>query len=612
MNADVLQLATTLPATATGRLEPNLLAAVLGVQNLAVGAILAGIACQLLHRRLPRGLGTSLFVFGTTVGIGVAAFHYQWPPWRDYYRVCLIGSLLAALWAFLGQHAARSTEATAEEQLDGGSAAFLAWSFVSGVATATLIVYVLINATWLRVIDPYISIVKLEYQGLLVIAGLLTAILVWLGHASRPRQPALLLGLCGLFVWWTSLMIPSASLSGDIPPALRLPLQPGWWTWTFQLQFGFAVVLVCAALIQDSRYRSRRKSAWPDRLDDLIQPYSAWPGYIQIEAILSAMELVLGVYQIVRAGGPGWQLPLANCVASAIAAATCLYMTYRRWSPNTAGLGMSLLSLAVVALACTLATPFFPATQTLEYADRMPILFNAILFALWLMLAFWHGLARLWDQQLLDGVAWTTAGRMIPYVQRTAFLLTAIAVLIAYQMALWPARPVAVNEDNSLLRLICGGGIMLLLAAQNLREARRGGAVSIATMSITLFIGVLVFLFVRMPPSAFRGWLIQYYTIVFCAASLLTLMIAEALPRTGWKSFSTPLWGLAVLILPLWVLAGLLRPSNLPEAWVRPLSLAMLALVFAFVGGRERRRAFLLLGLALFVAAAIGTYRLFW
>jgi hypothetical protein len=292
---------------------------------------------------------------------------------------------------------------------------------------------------------------------------------------------------------------------------------------------------------------------------------------------------------------------------------TCMYMTYRRWSGNSAGLGISLLTLAAAAVACALTPVFSRAAVTAEYAVRLPILCNAMLYALALMVVLWSWLARFWKQQLLHGAAWTTTGQMIPTTLRASYLLTGVAVLIAYQMALWPERMLAGAEDNSVGRIIAGGGALGLLTLISIRNARRLGsspwAALAATLSVALAAALVLFIFWRLPVSADRGWVRQYSAIVLSAAAAPILIVAESLPRTGWRSFGPPLWWLAMLVLPAAALMGLLGPERQPAEWVRPATFTVLGALYLFAGRREHRWAMLVLGSVLIVLAVIAAYQ---
>lgn len=573
----------------------------------ALMVILAGVAGFLALRRRA-ALRHAVLIVSLALAAGALALAHDWPPGVDILRAPAAAACFAAGCALFAWVRSRPTR-TRRTDPPPAVEVWRAGALVTGALGAGAIVYVLVVATGLRMIDPTVTAHAISADGLYVLAALLLAGICWIVSGPPPRQPSLLLVLAALVVWWTSLMIPSASLAAEILPGERLPLQPGWWTWTFQLQFGLVAVLVIGTLIQDHLYRRRRKAAWPDRLENLVLPYSQWRGYIRVEALIAGIVLILGVYQIVRGSRPAWQLSLANALASLAAGACCLFMTHRRWSGNTAGLGMSLMTLAVVALAAAAATPFYPAGASVEYADRLPALFTAVLLALGLMAGLWNWLSRFWDQQLLDGRPWTTAGRMIPYAQRTGFLLTALAVLVAFQMTLWP-NLVATTGDNSTPRILCGALTLALLAALATREGRRRDSAPTATLAVAFVIAAIIFVFIRLPASTLRGRLIQYDTVVLAALALPILIAAESLRKTRWRAFSVPLWFLALLILPMRTLLELGAPARLPAAWVRPAALGTLAAVYAFAGLREHRRAFLVLGAVLLIAALTSLYHL--
>jgi hypothetical protein len=578
-----------------------------------------GIVCQLLNRRLPRSLGTSLFAGAMTAAAVVLSLEYGRSAIGEIHLLSRTISVAAAIWAFFGWLTSGRKTDDPRRALPRPSPTFFAWSLTCGVAAAILLLVVLVLATASRVLNPDESLIeRLSSAGAMDLLALLVAALFWKVTASRPYQPVVLLVVLALLVWWSGLMIPSGIGSLELAHrtatgtrSLIVAYQPAWWTWTFQLQFGFAFLLASAAVIQEWRYRVRRCRAWPDRLDDLLEPYSRWPAYIQAEAVIAAAILIIGVYQIVRPYPTAWQLSLANFLVSAVAGLICLFMIYRRWSGNTAGLGVALVTLAAVALACLVAIAIVPFDRSADYARRIPILDNAILLALAVAIALWSWLTGFWDQQLLDGRPWTTAGRMIPFARRAAFLISALATLVAFRMALWPRQVLANINDGSPWRLAAGLAAVLLLAWITGRKARRENSTGDATFSVAFLIAALVFLFVRIAPADRRewGWLIQYETVVLSFACLPILVAAELLDKTKWRSFSAPLWLLALFIIPLRVLILLLPANRLPAEWVRPMVLAVLGAMYSFAGSRESRRAILVLGGVLLLAALTTFYR---
>jgi len=584
------------------------------IDALAAVFILGGVLGQLVYRRLPAGLGASLLAGGTTVGTLIAACHHGWPTPVGLHALARLGAMLCTLWAFFGWLAVnRAAEEAPRRAGLSPAATFFAWALVCGIAVGVLTSYGLVHATFSRLLNPDRVVERLSPSGLWNIIAVLTAAMFWAAAAARRQQPMIVLILSGLLVWWTSLMIPSSVGSYRSVPEVLLPLQPAWWTWTFQLQIGLTVVLCVAAILQERHYRRRQAAAWPDDLDDLLEPYSLWPAFIQSEAVIAAAVLLLGVYHLVREGPPSWALWLVDGGAALAAGVTCMYMTYRRWSGNSAGLGICLLTLAAAAVACALTPVFSRAAVTAEYAVRLPTLCNAMLYALALMVVLWSWLARFWRQQLLHGAAWTTTGQMIPSTLRASYLLTGVAVLIAYQMALWPARVLAGVEDNSVGRIVAGGGALGLLTLISIRNARRLGnspwAALAATLSVALAAALVLFIFERLPVSAGRGWVRQYNAIVLSAAAAPILIVAEILSRTGWRGFGPPLWWLAMLVLPAAALMGLLDPGRQPAEWVRPATFAVLGALYLLAGRREHRWAILVLASVLIVLAAIAAYQ---
>jgi hypothetical protein len=568
---------------------------------IAIALVVMGLVCQFARQKLPKYAGSTLFCALTTIGLGVAV-HFNFPAQTTLPKSLAFVSAMCLLWALLAYFV---TAQTNQEGHDVEVSTFFAWSLVCGIAGATICFYLLVFCTWPRILDPEAIGDALPVGGLPCIAALFTAAVCWMAATRDQRQPVILLAIAGLFAWWGSLIIPSGV--GAYPRGTPLlAWQPAWWAWTLQLQAGLSLIMLIATIMQDLRYRRRRASAWPNRLDDLIAPYSRWPAYIQTEAILAGIVLVAGVHQIVRSGPPSWPLQAVSALAALSAGITCLYVTYRRWSANTAGLGLALLTLAAANCACAFVEGWMVPGRV-EYAVRIPILFNAVLVALWIMIALWRWLAGFWRQQLLDGKPWTTAGRMIPCNQRTAFLLSALAVLIAYRMALWPQSSPTGHEDTSAARMIAGVVTILLLGLQQTRSGRRDRSIAAATFAVALGGAAMLFAFLRMPASPLRGWILQYDPVVYSAIALPILVIAEVVPKSRWVAFATPLWVVALLILPSAALADLLL-SPLPADWVRPLTLALLGALYSFAARREHRRAFLILGAMLLLASLLSFY----
>lgn len=570
----------------------------------------------MLHRRHP-ATGWSLGTAGVTVAATLSAIWQQW-PWAavsgrpiltELASLSIVLGVLAAAWSLLAWRLRRFDARRRRCGRPPIAPILAAWALGCGLVAVAVNTYVMLGLTVPRLLDGGRPVQAIPLTVVWSIIFLLVAILFQALDGLRPRQPAAVLILTALLVWATSLLIPTATGVHRFVVTTLLPGQPIWWTWTLHLQLGLGLLLLIAALIQETQYRRRRAAAWPDRLDDLLAPYSRWPGFVQSEAVIAAAVLLLGVFQIVRPGPPAWPAAVGNFAASTMAGVTCMFMTYRRWSANTTGLAIALLTLASVALACAVPEFFHQRRATLPYAERLPVLYNAALFALAIMIAWWSWLARFWNQQLLDGVAWTTTGRMIPYAQRAAFLLTAVAVLAAFQMALWPRRVLPGVEDDSPARIAAGTAAVLVLALITARNARRLDSSANAAFSLSFLAAALLLLYIRLPSSAWKGWISQHDAVAYAGLALPILATAVILKETRWRCFAAPLWWLAVAILPAAALMEVRSPERPAADWIRPATFGLLTLVFLVAGSRRHRRSILVLAAVCLLESILSLHR---
>ena len=582
---------------------------------LAVTLIVAGVAAYLLRRLLPAGLGVSILIAATSVGAALANHHHGWltaelsrgqavpiPPYSPH-----LTAGLAVLWALFAWAASRRSDAETDASGATGprdTSTFLAWSMVLGIATAVVLIYALVFAAWGRVTAHDGRFPVLRAAGLSDLAALGLAAGLARFARKRSEQPTILLavGLAGA-AW--------AGLSEWTAPTAGLESRPIIWHWTLWIEVGLAAVLAGATYLRESFYRRRRAAAWPDRLDDLLAQYPRWPGYHPLYCIGAGGVLTLGVYQIVRPDAAlGW-VGLIGVVSLGAVALAVYFTTYRQWSPTLAELAMGLTTAAIVRLAAAVCAVGFSGATAVEYVERMPVVFNAVLFALAIAAALWYWFTRFWDQQLLDGAAWTTTGRMIPHARRVGFIVLALAVLTAFQMALWPLRVPSESGDAGIGRMIAGVLGILLVAQAGAAQARRVDSPTAATLAVAALVAAATHVIFRAPPSVARGWLFQYDMIALALVCLPILAAAEAAPKTRWRSFAMPLWFLALLILPARALLDLALTHRLPADWVRPMTLAILGGVFALAGTREGRRVFQVLGGVLLVAALVALYHTF-
>lgn len=577
--------------------------------------VLLGLGGAAARRRLAPGLGVSLFVAAVSLATGMVLFRLNWPLAGVLPLLVRIGAALSAIWAVCGWATRRDAPDATDPYATrpAGAACFFAGAMATGVLSVILLIYSIVNAMLARLLEPSYPFAEPLLYGSIDILTLGAALLFW-RRARRDRiQPTLALFLGALLALCAGLRIPGNVIGDPVESVLPAPTEwPAWWTWTLVSQIGLGAVVTAAAIIRDRRYRTLRARAWPEDLDALLIPYPSWPGFSSLYSLVAAGCLVLGVYHVIRPGavnGLGGPLSFLSGLAAGVA---CLHTAHRRWNQNLAGLGLALLTGATVTLAVIVA----PLDPTAEYAGYLPVQLNAVLLGLCPAALVLFCLSDFWDQQLLDGRAWTTTGRLIPHCWRAGFLITALGVLVGIHMALWPRGHLTVARDDSLARWIAGEFALLLLtftagwsAVRRHRESAADEVLIVRTrdpglamMAVIALIGALLFALVRWPSNDARGWAVQHAALLLAIASLPVLAAAEALPRTRAAVFAPPLWFLALLVMPALALAQCLaRPAT---EWLRPLTFAALACTYAIAATREGRRLFLIPAAALLAAAA--------
>lgn len=584
----------------------------------ALPTAVAALAALIARRRLPGAWGAGLFVAGASVTALLLYHRWGWRAPGDVEFVWLrVSSALSALWAVCAWAARRdhpadrahehragdaasthhdSAHAPRPAPVTGTAAAFRGGALFFGVFAAFLIIWITFEHVLQRLLDADFPYHHLPQQPTNFLA-LATAMIFWRMSVRDRLQPVLSLTLAALFIVWQSLTI-SGSILWE-PSELLLPAtgwRPAWWTWTLNMQAGMAATLVVAAWLRDRRFRRRRASAWPKKLERLLTGYPAWPGFEELLAMIAAHVLILAVYHAVRPGLVQTPLGWFSATSAMAAGAACFFSAYRKWNSNIAGLGLALLT----AVAVTLAVMLVADDPAAEHMRRLPVLLNAAALALAVMSFFYYWLPGVWEQQLRDGVAWTTTGRLIGYTRRAGFMIAALGVLVAFNMTTWPGGRMSFGPDNTPARWIAGLAGLLLLAIVTGGFALKRRDAPLATLCVASLAGMVLFAFIRWPHSDLRGWIAQNAAVVLAGAALIVLLAAEWLPRTRAEPFAPSLWISAALLLPA---AALLQcTGRLAGGWVRPLTFAILGIVYVVAGARQRRRLLLIPAAALFLA----------
>lgn len=572
-------------------------AASIALLGLAIVALLAA-------RALPRGIaGGAAIGFLSAAAVAAVVSHFGWKVFAPQ-DATLISAILALWWTVVAAAASRPRAAA----LSGLSLkAALAFS----IFTAVMVVYGLTYIILQRLLGPPEAVdaitSRLWLAGLVALGSLFVAALVFCSIRRESHQPAIVFMLAVLIGAWLSLAIPAPPNQFGSAAHQLSSAREDWWRWLTGLH-ATQGLLVLAALGLFERVRRRRLAGWTDRLEVLIDGPPKWDGFVEAVCVVSASVLILGVMQIVRGGPPSRWLVLSSVLSSLAAATGCLALCERRWNANLFGLGAALTAVACATLPLLAVSP----RPESGLSARLPVVQTAALFGLAFAAFLWLWLSRFWRQQLLDGAGWTTAGRGIPYARRTGFLVGALAVLVAYQVALWPTLPSVFAPDNSLGRWISGLAAIVILSLVMTRDARLSSSRAMAALTLAALGAALLFTLARWPDSVLRGRLVQYLPIVASLAALPLLAVAEAIPEASrWRSFAPPLWFVALLILPAAALLALVFTRRLPAEWISPLTLAAVGGVYALAGSREGRRPFLALSVVLLLAAAFNLSRLY-
>jgi hypothetical protein len=164
-----------------------------------------------------------------------------------------------------------------------------------------------------------------------------------------------------------------------------------------------SLAAVLASVLRDWRRQRRR---WLEQLDAAVADPA---GASSLSAILVIVCVLVGLGGMLFRGY--WFTPTALWLA----ALACLAIGHVRGWLVVGEIGLVLVAEGVVFASMAWLTPGWPGA-----------LLGLVLAGSYLV---W--LARFWNQQLLDGRAWTTAGRLIPASRRLGYMASSGAVAAA-------------------------------------------------------------------------------------------------------------------------------------------------------------------------------------
>lgn len=497
---------------------PALLAAWLITAAALAVALTAG-------RRLWLGVGDALFVGGVTAVLILNYFivSERGPAVTPPLSAGLLG--LAALWLIAGLWIERARPSSEDAVVHARRVVRQQLSVFVAALSAVLVA----PLVWFPA-DPR----SLPTRWLLTVALCVVLAAFWVFHRSTMARWGLLAGIA-----------TAAAVLGD-EPLLKWRHLPN----TLLLLALLAILAVCATILVDWRRRERWSRGDPRAL---LQPSSPRPfaaGFVVLAgALVSIASPVLA-----PAGVP--------LFAPALASVSCLAVAHRWQCDNTGALGLLLAGEIPLVAAWT----FFPSTPA-------NWLLGGALGGLWML---W--LARFWHQQLDDGRAWTTAGRLIPVARRLSYAAAALEFsLAAYWFPAAAAQPAA-----ALWIYWLAGGLVflhgLLLARDSLSERSPAGA--LLAGALLLAAGAVAQVCVRG-----HGGALPLAIPVACVGLVLALRVMRA-PHSAESDWAWNAWiGAATPLLTAYaVVADVAAGRN-------PYLAALGALIAALAVALHRRRA---------------------
>ncbi len=415
-----------------------------------------------------------------------------------------------------------------------------------GVLSAVFLVFEMVVAGLLRadLAGPGGRPFETPANGLLDLGGL--TLTVCLSPAARRRVTPLF-WVVAAAVCWSGLMIPAALGSTHVVTSW-----PRWMPWTLWIFVGMSLLLFGFTVAQGVIRQQRRKRAWPDRLEQLTEPHGAWPGFRPSAALIAMGLLALGAYH-------ADSFLVAPCAAMAGGAA--LRLAHRRWNPNFADVGMALVTLVVVSFVVACVPDSFGGP---ELATRMPLLLAATMIGLALMIFMWQWLPNVWDQQLHDGRAWTTTGRMLPLARRIGVITASFGALASLQLAFWPE--ISLTRDDSPARWALGSLANAMLLGSMVLATRLSQRRSLAGLALLSLALAGVYVVVRLPDGGLKFWLIEHWPLVPALIAPLCLGVSQWTDRGRWRPFTGLLESAGVVFFPAVAVIGTIAVSLDPVA----------------------------------------------
>jgi hypothetical protein len=338
-----------------------------------------------------------------------------------------------------------------------------------------------------------------------------------------------------------------------------------WAAWFIALS---AAILAAFVAVTGWLRRRRRAGAWPDALWILAEPPADWHGLRYSVGLMSGLILLVGCVQLVA--------PLTG-PAAMVAGAAALSLAARQWNENLADVALALITLGVTAVIVCLFPPLPVWWTPAAWAE----VFNRILLGLTLMAGLWYWLAGVWEQQLHDGRAWTTAGHLVHTSRRVGYLIASLAVLFSFHLGFWPNMPYG-HADNETWRWVWGLGANGILAVVLALVARQLQRPTVGWLLVFTLTSTAMFVIIRTPQGLpGRTWA-MHWPAVLAVSGGVSILASAALSRTHrWRVLFEPTYLSGVVIAPLAAMGGVfLQDPQVMPLWTPTVTFACLSVVY--------------------------------
>lgn len=399
---------------------------------ITVFALALAFVALLGRRGMPAGLGEGTFIAAVSGGaVLLLAVNSDGSLSRAAFGHVLTG--LTVLWYAISRFAARLEPTTrsrgvspAEDEAERQRS--LVWAYAALVCGFAAVV----NISSASNLPAWAT----DYAVLLVLS-----VLVWVFRTgSWSPYPAI-----ALLVFLLVIVIPGESLRGHAS------------AWGVGLNAAglLCLVVVVGTVLLDWRRRRRQWLEEPERLVETL------PARRVLLGVLVGVCVLVGLGGVLLRGA--WFTPPAVWLAGL----ACLVIGHVRTWPWASEIGLGLVAEGIISASLAWLTPGWPGA----------------VFGLCLAGGYLLWLARFWDQQLNDGEAWTTAGRLIPISRRLGYAISMGAVAAA--MGAIAAGDFATQNVwmTGLTVLLLLGG-MSLLVRDGFEHRQSGAAASACVVTL--------------------------------------------------------------------------------------------------------------------------------